>query len=55
MPIPGTKRVRWLEQNVGALGLVLDAEVLAELDPLGDKSSALATESQEHESLTQIR
>jgi len=37
VPIPGTKRVRWLEQNVAALALVLDAEALAELDPLGDQ------------------
>jgi len=37
VPIPGTKRVRWLEQNVGALDLVLDAEALAELEPLGDQ------------------
>jgi aryl-alcohol dehydrogenase-like predicted oxidoreductase len=36
VPIPGTKRVRWLEENVGALDLTLDAEALAELDPLGD-------------------
>ncbi len=37
VPIPGTKRVRWLEQNVGALDLTLDAEALAELDPLGNQ------------------
>ncbi len=35
VPIPGTKRVRWLEQNVAALDVVLDAEALAELDPIG--------------------
>ena len=35
VPIPGTKRVRWLEQNVAALDVVLDADDLAELDPLG--------------------
>jgi aryl-alcohol dehydrogenase-like predicted oxidoreductase len=34
VPIPGTKRVRWLEQNHGALDLHLDDEALAELDPL---------------------
>ena len=33
--IPGTKRVKWLEQNVAALDVTLDAESLAELDPLG--------------------
>ncbi len=36
-PIPGTKRTRWLEQNVGALDVVLDEAALAELDPLGDQ------------------
>jgi aryl-alcohol dehydrogenase-like predicted oxidoreductase len=37
VPIPGTKRVTWLEQNVAALDVVLDDADLAELDPLGDK------------------
>ena len=37
VPIPGTKRVRWLEQNVGALDLVLDDQALADLDPLGSQ------------------
>jgi aryl-alcohol dehydrogenase-like predicted oxidoreductase len=37
VPIPGTKRVKWLEQNVAALDVVLDADDLAELDPLGDR------------------
>ncbi len=37
VPIPGTKRVRWLEQNVGALDLVLDEQALAELEPLGEQ------------------
>lgn len=36
VPIPGTKRVRWLEQNVAALNLRLDEAALAQLDPLGD-------------------
>jgi aryl-alcohol dehydrogenase-like predicted oxidoreductase len=34
-PIPGTKRVKWLEQNVAALEVRLGADDLAELDPLG--------------------
>jgi aryl-alcohol dehydrogenase-like predicted oxidoreductase len=34
-PIPGTKRVQWLEQNVAALDVRLTEEDLAELDPLG--------------------
>jgi aryl-alcohol dehydrogenase-like predicted oxidoreductase len=37
VPIPGTKRVRWLEENVAALAVTLDADDLAELDPLGDQ------------------
>jgi aryl-alcohol dehydrogenase-like predicted oxidoreductase len=36
-PIPGTKRVKWLEQNVAALDIKLTAEELAVLDPLGDQ------------------
>jgi aryl-alcohol dehydrogenase-like predicted oxidoreductase len=34
VPIPGTKRRRWLEQNVAALELTLDAAALEELEPL---------------------
>jgi aryl-alcohol dehydrogenase-like predicted oxidoreductase len=34
-PIPGTKRVKWLEQNVAALDITLTADELAVLDPLG--------------------
>jgi aryl-alcohol dehydrogenase-like predicted oxidoreductase len=33
-PIPGTKRVKWLEQNVAALDIKLTADELAVLDPL---------------------
>ena len=32
VPIPGTKRIEFLEQNVGALGVMLDAEDLEILD-----------------------
>jgi aryl-alcohol dehydrogenase-like predicted oxidoreductase len=35
VPIPGTKRVTWLEQNVAALAVELTDEDLGELDPLG--------------------
>jgi aryl-alcohol dehydrogenase-like predicted oxidoreductase len=35
VPIPGTKRRRWLEQNVAALDLEMDADDLATLEPLG--------------------
>ena len=34
VPIPGTKRTRWLEQNVAAVDLRLTDVDLAELDPL---------------------
>ena len=37
VPIPGTKRVKWLEQNVAALGITLNAGELAALDPLADQ------------------
>jgi aryl-alcohol dehydrogenase-like predicted oxidoreductase len=36
VPIPGTKRVRWLEENVAAADIELTADDLAQLDPLGD-------------------
>jgi aryl-alcohol dehydrogenase-like predicted oxidoreductase len=37
VPIPGTKRIKWLEQNVAALDVTLTADDLAQLDPLGEK------------------
>jgi aryl-alcohol dehydrogenase-like predicted oxidoreductase len=37
VPIPGTKRVKWLEQNVAAVDVTLTADELAVLDPLGDE------------------
>jgi aryl-alcohol dehydrogenase-like predicted oxidoreductase len=36
-PIPGTKRVKWLEQNIAALDITLTAGELALLDPLGSQ------------------
>jgi aryl-alcohol dehydrogenase-like predicted oxidoreductase len=36
-PIPGTKRIKWLEQNVAAMDITLTAGELAVLDPLGDQ------------------
>lgn len=36
-PIPGTKRIKWLEQNVAAVDVRLTDEDLAELDPLGQQ------------------
>ncbi len=35
VPIPGTKRRKWLELNVAAAELALDSDELAELDELG--------------------
>jgi aryl-alcohol dehydrogenase-like predicted oxidoreductase len=35
VPIPGTKRVKWLEQNIAALDVTLTRDELALLDPLG--------------------
>jgi aryl-alcohol dehydrogenase-like predicted oxidoreductase len=37
VPIPGTKRVKWLEQNVAALDVELSADELMSLDQLGDQ------------------
>ncbi len=37
VPIPGTKRVEYLEQNVGALDVVLTEDELARLDKLADR------------------
>ncbi len=37
VPIPGTKRVKWLEQNVAALHVTLTSEDLARLGPLADQ------------------
>jgi aryl-alcohol dehydrogenase-like predicted oxidoreductase len=39
VPIPGTKRVRWLEQNIAALDVILTPDELALLDPLGSQVS----------------
>jgi aryl-alcohol dehydrogenase-like predicted oxidoreductase len=36
-PIPGTKRVKWLEQNIAALDVTLTEDELALLDPLGNQ------------------
>jgi aryl-alcohol dehydrogenase-like predicted oxidoreductase len=37
VPIPGTKRVKWLEQNIAALDVTLTQQELALLDPLGSQ------------------
>lgn len=43
VPIPGTKRRRYLEENLGALSVVLTAEDLAELEMLLPKGAASGT------------
>jgi len=37
VPIPGTKRSKWLEQNAQAVEVELTADDLAELDPLAEQ------------------
>jgi aryl-alcohol dehydrogenase-like predicted oxidoreductase len=37
VPIPGTKRAKWLEQNIAALDVTLTPDELARLDPLGSQ------------------
>jgi aryl-alcohol dehydrogenase-like predicted oxidoreductase len=39
VPIPGTKRVRYVEENAGALDLKLTPEQLAQLDGLASKTA----------------
>jgi aryl-alcohol dehydrogenase-like predicted oxidoreductase len=39
VPIPGTKRVKWLEQNIAALDVTLTPDELGLLDPLGNQVS----------------
>jgi aryl-alcohol dehydrogenase-like predicted oxidoreductase len=34
VPIPGTKRIKWLDENIAALDITLTADELATLDPL---------------------
>jgi aryl-alcohol dehydrogenase-like predicted oxidoreductase len=36
-PIPGTKRIKWLEQNIAALDVTLTPAELAILDPLASQ------------------
>jgi aryl-alcohol dehydrogenase-like predicted oxidoreductase len=36
-PIPGTKRITWLEQNIAALDVTLTPDELAALDPLASR------------------
>ncbi len=40
-PIPGTKRIKYLDENVGALSLVLTKEELTEIDAIFPKDAAV--------------
>src|ERR1700722_939151 len=40
VPIPGTKRVKYLEENVGALGVQLSADDLAQIEKILPKGAA---------------
>ncbi|GAA3990321.1 aldo/keto reductase [Hymenobacter antarcticus] len=42
VPIPGTKRVKYLEENLGALEVSLSASELAQLDEIAPKGTAAA-------------
>ncbi|WP_046242831.1 aldo/keto reductase [Hymenobacter terrenus] len=42
VPIPGTKRVKYLEENLGALEVELSRDELAQLDEIAPKGSAAA-------------
>jgi aryl-alcohol dehydrogenase-like predicted oxidoreductase len=41
VPIPGTKRRRYLEENVGALQVALAADDLARIDAVAPRGSAI--------------
>ena len=43
VPIPGTKHVDWLIENLGAADIVLDAATLSELDALINESTVTGT------------
>lgn len=43
VPIPGTKRRKWLDENVGALDIALSPDVNAELDAIFDLNAAAGT------------
>ena len=43
VPIPGTKRVAYLEENLGALEISLSPNELAQLDDLAPKGVAVGS------------
>jgi aryl-alcohol dehydrogenase-like predicted oxidoreductase len=42
-PIPGTKRIKYLEENVGALNVTFTKEELKEIDAIAPKNVAAGT------------
>jgi aryl-alcohol dehydrogenase-like predicted oxidoreductase len=48
VPIPGTKRRQYLEENVGALDIRLTADELAEIDSLIPPGAAAGSRYSEH-------
>jgi aryl-alcohol dehydrogenase-like predicted oxidoreductase len=42
-PIPGTKRLKFLEENVGALDITFSTEELKEIDLIAPKGVATGT------------
>jgi aryl-alcohol dehydrogenase-like predicted oxidoreductase len=48
VPIPGTKRRQYLEENVGALDIRLTADELAEIDSLLPRGAAAGSRYSEH-------
>jgi aryl-alcohol dehydrogenase-like predicted oxidoreductase len=43
IPIPGTKRMKYLEENAGALNVTLSAKELEEIDVIAPKGVAAGT------------
>jgi aryl-alcohol dehydrogenase-like predicted oxidoreductase len=43
VPIPGTKRIRYLDENLGALDVALDAGDLAAIDEVFPRDVAAGT------------
>ena len=43
VPIPGTKRIKYLEENLGALEVRLDADDLARIDAIFPADAAAGT------------
>ena len=42
-PIPGTKRIKYLDENIGALNVQLSSNELAEIDAIAPHGAAAGT------------